>query len=227
MRILVIEDYAPLRRSLVLGLRDEGFAVDESGDGDEGLWFATHNAYDAIVLDLMLPGMDGSEILRLLRKASNPVHVLVLTARDTVSDRVRHLDLGADDYLVKPFAFEELLARLRALTRRATGNKNPLITIGDLELDPAARTVCRAGAAVDLTPREYALLEILAQRSGSVVTREELRERCYDFADETGSNVIDVYIGYLRRKIDRSGLPPLIHTRRGHGYVLAVNKDEA
>lgn len=220
MRILVVEDYPPLRRSLVMGLKDQGYAVDETGDGDEGLWFATRNSYDAIVLDLMLPGCDGVEILRRLRAAGSTVHVLVLTARDTVADRVKGLDLGADDYLIKPFAFEELLARLRSLTRRAYGGKSPRLAIADLELDTATRQVCRAGCAIELTPREYALLELLAHRQGTVVTRDEIREHCYGFAEEAGSNVIDVYIGYLRRKIDSDGLTPLIHTRRGHGYQL-------
>lgn len=220
MRILVVEDYPPLRRSLVMGLKDQGYAVDETGDGDEGLWFATRNSYDAIVLDLMLPGTDGVEILRRLRAAGSTVHVLVLTARDSVADRVKGLDLGADDYLIKPFAFDELLARLRALTRRAYGGKSPLLTVADLDMDTAARQVRRAGKVIELTPREYALLELLAHRQGTVVTRDEIREHCYGFADEAGSNVIDVYIGYLRRKIDGDGQVALIHTRRGHGYLL-------
>jgi DNA-binding response OmpR family regulator len=222
MRVLVVEDYEPLRRSLVQGLRDAGCTVDDSGDGEEGWWFASHNSYDAIVLDLMLPGIAGTEILRRLRDGNNPVHVLILTARDTVDDRVRGLNLGADDYLVKPFAFDELLARLRALTRRASGQKAPVIRIGDMELDTAARSVRRGGIAIELTAREYALLEALAHHAGMVMTRDDLRGRCYAFADEVASNVIDVYIGYLRRKLDRPGLQPLIHTRRGHGYVLAA-----
>jgi DNA-binding response OmpR family regulator len=203
-----------------MGLKDQGYAVDETGDGDEGLWFATRNSYDAIVLDLMLPGTDGVEILRRLRAAGSTVHVLVLTARDSVADRVKGLDLGADDYLIKPFAFDELLARLRALTRRAYGGKSPLLTVADLDMDTAARQVRRAGKVIELTPREYALLELLAHRQGTVVTRDEIREHCYGFADEAGSNVIDVYIGYLRRKIDGDGQVALIHTRRGHGYLL-------
>lgn len=220
MRVLVVEDYPPLRRSLVMGLKDAGYAVDETGDGDEGLWFATRNAYDVIVLDLMLPSTDGVEILRRLRTAGSAVQVLVLTARDSVADRVKVLDLGADDYLIKPFAFDELLARLRTLTRRAYGGKSSRLTIADLELDLAARQASRAGVAIELTPREYALLELLANRHGTVVTREEIREHCYGFSDDAGSNVIDVYIGYLRRKIDTKGVTPLIHTRRGHGYLF-------
>lgn len=221
MRILVVEDYAPLRKSLVLGLRDAGYVVDETGDGEEGYWYASNNTYDAIILDLMLPGCDGKEIMRRLRHAGSAVTILVLTAKDTVADRVQGLDLGADDYLVKPFALDELLARLRALTRRFVGVKNPIIRIADLEIDPAQRRVLRADASIDLTPREYALLELLASRVGTPVTREEIRQHCYDFSDETASNVIDVYIGYLRRKIDRPGLRPLIHTRRGFGYLIA------
>jgi DNA-binding response OmpR family regulator len=220
MRILIIEDYAPLRKSLVLGLREAGMAVDESGDGEEGLWFATSNAYDVIVLDLMLPKLDGLAILKRLRDKGCPAHILILTARDAVEDRIQGLNLGADDYLVKPFAFEELLARIRALLRRAYQRKNPTITIGDLEIDTAARTVARGGERIELTSREYSLLECLALRVGQPVTRTELWDHCYDFQSEAGSNVIDVYIGYLRKKIERPGLPKLIQTRRGQGYAL-------
>jgi DNA-binding response OmpR family regulator len=222
MRVLLIEDYAPLRKSLTQGLREAGFAVDETGDGEEGLWYATSNPYDAIVLDLMLPGLDGLTILKRLRAAGNPVHVLILTARDTVEDRIAGLDIGADDYLVKPFALAELLARLRALTRRAYHGKDPLIRIADLVIDTAARTVTRGKTRIELTAREYALLELLARRRGEVVSRTELWEHCYDFQNESASNVIDVYIGYLRKKLEKPGRPRLIHTRRGQGYQLEV-----
>ncbi len=220
MRILLIEDYAPLRKSLTQGLSEAGFAVDSSGDGEEGLWYATGNAYDAVVLDLMLPKLDGLAVLQRLRAAGNTSHVIILTARDTVEDRVRGLDLGADDYLVKPFALAELLARLRALVRRAYGRKVAVIRVGDLEVDTTARTATRAGESIELTAREYALLELLASRSGELVTRTDLWEHCYDFRSESTSNVIDVYIGYLRRKLERPGLARLIHTRRGQGYML-------
>jgi two-component system OmpR family response regulator len=220
MRVLLVEDYAPLRKSLAQGLAEGGFAVDSSGDGEEALWYATRNPYDAVVLDLMLPKLDGLTVLKRLRAAGCSSHVIILTARDTVEDRVRGLDLGADDYLAKPFALAELLARLRALVRRAYGRKDPLIRVGDLVLDTVARTATRAGERIELTAREYALLEVLASRSGELVTRTDLWDRCYDFQSESTSNVIDVYIGYLRRKLERPGLPRLIHTRRGQGYLL-------
>ena len=220
MRVLVVEDYAPLRKSLSQGLRDAGFAVDATGDGDEGLWYATTNDYDVIVLDLMLPGTDGLTILRRLREAGRESHVLVLTAKGDVADRVRGLNLGADDYLVKPFAFAELLARVRALVRRAYDAKDPVLRVGDLEIDTAARSARRGGEPLRLTAREYALLELLALRAGQVVSRTAVWEHVYEFDSEAHSNVVDVYIGYLRRKTERGGRPRLIHTRRGEGYVL-------
>jgi DNA-binding response OmpR family regulator len=220
MRILVVEDYAPLRASLIQGLGEAGFAVDATGDGDEGLWYARSNPYDLILLDVMLPGRDGLDITRALRAEGCASHILLLTAKDTVEDRVRGLDRGADDYLVKPFAFAELLARVRALVRRSYQAKDPILRIADLEIDTAARVVRRGAEAIELSPREYALLEYLAARAGQVVSRSDIWEHTYDFASESGSNVVDVYIGYLRRKIERDGLPRLIHTRRGLGYVL-------
>jgi DNA-binding response OmpR family regulator len=222
MRLLLVEDYAPLRRSLEQGLREADFAVDASGDGEEGLWYATANAYDAIVLDLMLPKLDGLTVLKRLRDAGGQAPVLILTARDGVDDRVRGLDLGADDYLAKPFAFPELLARVRALTRRAYARKEPVIRVGPLTLDTNARSVQVAGETVALTAREYALLELLARRAGELVTRGDIIEHCYDFAADSLSNVVDVYIGYLRRKLERPGQARLIHTRRGQGYLLAA-----
>lgn len=224
MRLLVIEDYTPLRKAVVRGLEEAGYAVDSTGDGKEGLWYAQSNDYDLIVLDLMLPGIDGWEILRSLRQEGQQTHVLILTARDTVDDRVVGLDMGADDYLVKPFALEELLARVRALLRRKYQSKNPLLRVGDLEIDQVTRKVQRGGDAIQLTSREYALLELLALRAGEVVTRSEIWERLYEFNSQAQSNVVDVYIGYLRKKIDQPGLPPLIHTRRGHGYWLGEDE---
>ena len=220
MKVLLVEDYEPVRTSVAQGLREAGFAVDATGDGEEGLWFAQTGEYDAIVLDLMLPGTDGLTILRRLRGDANPVPVLVLTARDTVRDRVRGLDLGADDYLVKPFAFDELLARVRALVRRKYEEASPVLRVGDLEIDPSRRTVCRAGRPVDLTAREYAILEFLAHRAGRVVSRTDIWEHVYDFNAEPNSNVIDVYVARLRRRLEEGGRPRLIHTRRGQGYVL-------
>jgi two-component system OmpR family response regulator len=220
VRLLVIEDYPPLRRSLLQGLQEAGFAVDTAADGEEGLALACGAPYDAIVLDLMLPKLDGLEILETLRRQSSPAGVLILTARDAVADRVRGLNLGADDYLVKPFAFDELLARLHAVIRRRYRSAHGTIRIGDLEIDTLARTVKRSGAVVALSAREYALLEYLAARRGQVVTREEIWDHVYDFASEPASNVVDVYVGYLRRKLERPGQPGLIQTRRGQGYVL-------
>jgi DNA-binding response OmpR family regulator len=220
MRVLLVEDYVPIQKAVAKGLREAGFAVDATGDGEEGLWYATNNEYDVIVLDLMLPGMDGLTILKKLRAGGRPAHVLILTAKDTVPDRVAGLDLGADDYLTKPFAFEELLARVRALARRAYCAKNPCLQIGDLRVETALRRVWRGDDEISLTPREYALLEYLAMRAGQVVSRTEIWEHVYEFNSTADSNVVDVYIGYLRRKIERPGKQALILTLRGRGYSL-------
>ena len=221
MRALVVEDYAPVRTAVVEGLTENGFAVDSSADGEEGLWFAQQNPYDVIVLDLMLPKLDGLGVLRKLRASGSTVPVLVLTARDGVDDRVRGLDTGADDYLVKPFAFAELLARVRVLVRRRY-DAAPVIRIGDLEIDTTKRAVKRGDESIVLSAREYALLEYLALRAGQLVTRTEIWEHVYDFHSDAHSNVVDVYIGYLRKKLEREGAAKLIHTRRGQGYVLGV-----
>lgn len=220
MRILLIEDYLPLRKSLTQGLQEAGFAVDATGDGTEGLWYARSAQYDVIVLDLMLPGLDGLTLLKKLREQGSNVNVLILTAKDTLQDRVTGLNAGADDYLIKPFGFEELLARVHALIRRKYDDRSPLIRVADLEIDAVRKQVTRNGGPVELTAREYALLEYLARRSGELVTRTDIWEHVYDFHDSAQSNVVDVYIGYLRRKIERPGRPRLIHTRRGQGYVL-------
>jgi DNA-binding response OmpR family regulator len=220
MRLLVVEDDDLLRNSLCKGLAEAGYAVDATGDGQEGLWFARTNGYDVIVLDIMLPGIDGLSILSALRQEHSKAQVLLLTARDAVEDRVTGLDRGADDYLVKPFAFDELLARIRAMLRHAYDSSDPIIRISDLVLDTSKRTVCRGDKAIQLTAREYALLEYLARRSGEVVSRTDIWEHLYDFQDESTSNVVDVYILYLRRKLEDGGRPRLIHTRRGLGYVL-------
>ncbi len=220
MRILIIEDFAPLRRSIVKGLQKAGMAVDQTGQGDEGLWYARGNPYDAIILDLMLPGMDGLTILRMLRAEGFKQHVLILTAKDTVEDRVRGLDAGADDYLVKPFAFDELLARVRALIRRTYQTKAPNLTIGSLRIDTAQQRVWIHDRQIDLPAREYALLEYLALRAGEVVSRTDIWEHVYDFHSEASSNVVDVYVSYIRRKLDESVKPSLIQTVRGRGYRL-------
>jgi DNA-binding response OmpR family regulator len=220
MRVLLIEDYELLRDSVAQGLREAGFAVDTAADGDAGFWYAKANSYDVIILDLMLPGIDGLTLLKRLRATDTRTHVIIVTAKDTPPDRIKGLDLGADDYLVKPFVFAELLARVRALVRRAYGAKAPVIQVQDMELDSATRKVRRAGREIELTAREYALLEFLALRAGEVVTRTDIWERLYEFNSAADSNVVDVFIGHLRKKVEGPGLPRLIHTRRGHGYVL-------
>jgi DNA-binding response OmpR family regulator len=222
MRVLVVEDYAPVRASVCEALEEQGFAVDSAADGEDGLWYAEQNPYDAIVLDLMLPKLDGIAILTRLRAAGKAVPILILTARDDVGDRVAGLDTGADDYLVKPFALAELIARVKALVRRGYDCATPLIKVADLEIDTVRRAVSRAGSAIALSAREYALLEYLAARAGALVTRTEIWEHVYDFRSEIQSNVVDVYIGYLRKKLEHDGQARLIHTRRGQGYVLGV-----
>ena len=220
MRVLVVEDFEVLRDSIAQGLREAGFTVDTAVDGETGLWHAQSNDYDVIVLDLMLPRVDGLTVLKRLRANANRTHVLILTAKDTSADRVKGLDSGADDYLVKPFVLAELLARVRALVRRRYDVKTPLIRVADMEIDTATRAVRRGGETMELSAREYSLLEYLAHRAGQVVTRTEIWEHVYDFNSTAESNVVDVFIGHLRRKIERPDLPRLIHTRRGHGYML-------
>ena len=222
MRLLLIEDYRPLNRSLTKGLHEAGFAVDSTRDGKEGLWYAMGNEYDVIILDIMLPGMDGLEILKKIRSRGKKSHVLILTAKDTVEDRVAGLDLGADDYLVKPFAFEELVARIRALLRRSYQEKNPCVKVEDLKIDLNTKRVWRGREEITLTPREYALLEYLAMRAGQTISRTDIWEHIYEFRSSASSNVVDVYIGYLRRKLDRSNKPDLIRTVRGLGYRLGA-----
>jgi two-component system copper resistance phosphate regulon response regulator CusR len=224
VRVLIIEDYAPLRESLARGLRDAGYAVDATGTGTEGLWYAENHPYDVVLLDVMLPGIDGFEVLRRLRAGGDGTHVLVLTARDGVTDRVAGLDLGADDYLVKPFAFDELLARVRAMVRRRYERVDPVIRIDDLEIDTRARRARRAGRVIELSGREYALLEYLGYRAGHIVSRTELWDHAYDGLAEPGSNVLDVHVSHLRRKIDDGHGKKLIHTRRGQGYVLGEDR---
>ncbi len=220
MRVLLIEDHKPLVRALKQGLEEEGFAVDVAHDGEEGGYKAETANYDVIILDVMLPKEDGLSLLQRWRRAGLQTHVLMLTARSSIDDKVRGLDLGADDYLTKPFELEELLARLRALVRRGHQAKDPVLRIHDLEIDTAARSVRRGGQSIHLTPREYALLQFLAYHRGKVVTRSMIWEHLYDEQDENTSNVVDVYIRYLRNKIDKGFDPPLIITRWGEGYLL-------
>jgi DNA-binding response OmpR family regulator len=220
MRILVVEDSARLQRTLSLALRKSGYVVDLAGDGEEGQWLAESHEYDVIVLDVMLPKRDGLAVLAALRRQGRTTHVLLLTARDTVADRVQGLRAGADDYLVKPFALDELLARVDALCRRAYGAKQPRLAVADLEIDTLARRAFRAGQPLDLTAREYNLLEYLARRHGQTVARAEIEEHIYDNQVDPMSNVVDSAVCSLRKKLAVAHDAPLIHTRRGFGYVL-------
>lgn len=220
MRILVAEDHPLLGQSLIQGLREEGYAVDHADDGTEALHLAQATSYDGIVLDILMPGTDGWTILKTLRSRKIATPVLCLTALGTVQDRVRGLELGSDDYLVKPFAWAEFLARVKAMIRRGP-SRPATISIADLEIDTARREVRRAGARVELSAREYALLEYLAHRRDQVVSRTEIWDHLYDRNDQNTSNVVDVYIRYLRSKIDQQHNQKLIHTCRGHGYMLS------
>ena len=220
MRILLVEDSERLQTYLSKGLRMAGYAVDSAYDGEEGLWLATGNEYDVVILDLMLPKLDGISVLQQLRASGRDTHVLILTAKDTVPDRVRGLEQGADDYLVKPFAFEELLARVQALVRRSYGAKSNEIAVGAITIDMARRIALRGERDLELRPREYALLELLALRRGELVSRTEIEQHIYDELAEPVSNVVDSAVCLLRKKIDRPGNPSLIQTKRGMGYQL-------
>jgi two-component system OmpR family response regulator len=215
MRVLVVEDEPDLLGSLLKAVREDGYAADGAGDGEDGLFKAETYDYDAIVLDIMLPGIDGWELLRRLRRTKK-TPVLMLTARDAVRDRVRGLDTGADDYLVKPFDLSELLARLRALIRRAAQQAQSRFQVGEVIIDTLGRTVTRQGDAVALTPREYALLEYLVLHQGEVVTRTMLYEHLFDENDSTLSNLLDVHVSNIRKKLGHE----FITTRRGHGYSI-------
>ena len=224
MRILLIEDSRKLLDSLRLGLTKSGYEVATAADGELGLRMARQGGYDVIVLDLMLPGLHGLELLRELRESGDNVHVLILTAMDAVEDRVRGLTAGADDYLVKPFSFDELLARLQALVRRKYGTKTNVIEIADLAIDTSARAVKRSGVEIGLTHREYRLLEFLAFRRGETVTRAEIEEHLYGTRSMPLSNVVDSAICSIRSKLKRHGPTSLIHTRPRLGYVLSEDE---
>lgn len=220
MRVLLIEDDASIRRFVTKGLKEESHVVDVAADGEEGLFLALNEDYDAVVLDLMLPKRDGSEVLRELRSKGKHTPVLALTARDAIRDKVRLLDEGVDDYMTKPFSFSELSARLRALFRRSRASSDNMITIEDLEIDPISRSVTRAGHRIELTAKEFNLLFFMAQHEGRVLTRRIIAEHVWDEQFESFSNVIDVHVNRLRKKIDQEFQPRLIHTIRGVGYVL-------
>jgi heavy metal response regulator len=220
MRILLVEDDKKVASFIRKGLEEEGYAVDVAAEGEAGLFMGLDRLHDLIILDVMLPKKPGFQVLRELRQAKVATPVLMLTARDTVEDKVQGLDAGADDYLTKPFVFAELLARVRALLRRRAEARSPRLQVADLLLDPATRSVTRDGQPITLTNREFALLEYLMRNAGRVLTRTAITEHVWDYDFDSGTNVIDVYVNYLRKKIDAGHEPKLLHTVRGAGYVL-------
>jgi two-component system copper resistance phosphate regulon response regulator CusR len=226
VRILLVEDESRLANFIAKGLREQTYAVDVAPDGEQALYLASVNDYDLVVLDILLPLKDGYEVCRELRQSGFRAPILMLTALGSVDDRVAGLDSGADDYLSKPFDFKELLARLRALARRAVAVRPSIIRVADLSLDTASHRAERAGRPVSLTAKEYALLEFLMLNEGRVVGREQIAQHVWDEAFDPFSNVIDVYIRRLRSKLDSTGGPQLIHTRRGEGYVLSGPEDQ-
>lgn len=224
MRVLVAEDQAKMASLLKRALEADGYAVDVAGDGEDALWYGTEWEYDAIVLDIGLPHRDGIEVCRVLRDRGRWAPVLMLTVRDSVEDRVAGLDCGADDYLTKPFEFDELLARLRALTRRTPTPRPAVLEWDDLRLDPATKTLSRGGTPIDVSPKEFALLHLLMTRGEMVTSRTEILDHVWDFAYDGTSNVVDVYIRYLRNKIDRPFSRDTIETVRGEGYRLRLEE---
>jgi len=222
MRLLLVEDDARIARFVAKGLREQAYAVDVTASGDDALYEAAINSYDLVILDVMIPGRNGFEVCRELRRAGQRMPILMLTARDAVEDRISGLDHGADDYLTKPFEFRELLARLRALLRRSGELRPARISVADLVLDTGAQSVSRAGRDIPVTTKEYALLEFLARNAGRVVGRAEIAEHVWDESFDPFSNLIEVYVNRLRRKIDSQGSKPLLHTRRGAGYFFGV-----
>jgi len=224
MRILVVEDEKKIADFIKRGLKEEGYAVDSAYDGEQGLFLAKTNEYDLILLDLMLPKIDGHALFKQLRKDKIISPVIMLTAKDAVKDKVAGLDLGADDYMTKPFAFEELLARIRAVLRKKENPSAKTIQVEDLVMDLSTHKVTRAGKEILLTAKEYSLLEYMMRSAGAIVTRTMISEHVWDINFDTFTNVIDVYINYLRNKIDTGHKKKLIHTVRGRGYVLKVDK---
>jgi two-component system, OmpR family, copper resistance phosphate regulon response regulator CusR len=225
MRVLLVEDDSRVARFVSRALREQAYAVDVVANGEDALYQVAINAYDAVILDVMIPGRNGFEVCREMRAGGTRVPVLMLTARDAVEDRIIGLDIGADDYLSKPFEVGELLARLRALLRRGTELRPATLKVADLDLDTHAQQARRSGNEIDLTTKEYALLEYLARNAGRVVGREEISEHVWDETFDPFSNLIEVYINRLRRKVDEPFAVPLIHTRRGAGYMLQVPPD--
>ena len=224
MRILVVEDERDLNRVISKRLESEGYSVDRCFDGEEALDFIDVGEFDAIIMDIMMPRINGIEVLKQMRSRNNSTPVLLLTARDGIGDRVNGLDAGADDYLVKPFAFEELLARIRVMTRKASGNSTNVFSAADLTMDLNSHTVVRGDVNINLSAKEFEILEYLLRNKGIVLSREKIENHVWDFDYSGGTNVVDVYIRYLRKKIDDNFEPKLIHTVRGCGYVLRVDK---
>jgi len=227
MRLLIVEDSSKMASLLRRGLTEAGYVVEVVSNGVDAVWMATEETFDAIVLDVVLPDIDGFEVCARLRRAGRWAPLLMLTAREDVSDRVRGLDAGADDYLTKPFAFEELFARVRSLVRRGPRERPPVVKVGDLSLDPAEHAVRRGSEPVNVTPREFALLQYLMRHPGEALTRAELLEHVWDFAFEGDPNIVDVYVGYLRDKIDRPFGRTSIETVRGVGYRLRSESRDA
>jgi two-component system OmpR family response regulator len=227
MRVLIVEDEAKMAALIRKGLRQEGMAADIAAEGKEALWMAGSTEYDAIVLDVMLPGIDGFEVCRRLRDDGVSSPVLMLTARDGVPDRVAGLDAGADDYLVKPFSYAELLARLRALARRGGGERSPQLRVGDLRLDPAKHQVWRGDREIELSAKEFAVLEVFMRRPGEVLSRFQLLEHAWDYEYENRSNIVDSYVRLLRNKIDKPFGVESIQTVRGAGYRMRENGGSA
>ena len=225
MRLLVVEDEKKLNELITKKLKKEYYGVDSCFDGEEAVRYVEGTEYDAIILDIMLPKLDGFEVIKRIRAKKNKVPILLLTARDNIDDKVKGLDYGADDYLVKPFIFKELMARIRVLLRRNSGNADNVITVANLKVDLDAKTVFRDGVLIKLSGREYSILEYLIRNKGKILPRERIEDHIWNYEYEGGTNVIDVYIRYLRKKIDDNYTPKLIHTIRGLGYVLRVDNE--
>jgi len=225
MRLLVVEDEKKLNELITKKLEKEYYGVDSCFDGEEAIRYVEGTEYDAIILDIMLPKFDGFEVIKRIRAKKNKVPILLLTARDNIDDKVKGLDYGADDYLVKPFIFKELMARIRVLLRRNSGNADNVITVANLKVDLDAKTVFRDGVLIKLSGREYSILEYLIRNKGKILPRERIEDHIWNYEYEGGTNVIDVYIRYLRKKIDDNYTPKLIHTIRGLGYVLRVDNE--
>lgn len=224
MRVLLVEDERDLAAIIKDGLVEEGYSVDVSGDGEDGLYMASEVAYDAVILDVMLPKLDGFAVLKSLRNAGKSTPVLLLTSRGALEDKVRGLDTGADDYLTKPFEFRELLARLRTIMRRQTPERRVVLEAGPIRIDPAKREARVGGKLVELTPKEFSLLEYLVRHCDRAVTRTEISEHIYDNSFDSDSNVIDVHVNALRKKLTRRSSPPVIETVRGVGYMIRTGR---